>query len=332
MPSSTFRTAACGYCTDDVARALIVACDAAAHAGEEATSARLVTTYLAFLHDAQLSDGAFHNFMGYDRRWQDDERDARRVRPRGWGLGYGDAMRRASPGVGRGRCAGRRSPRVTRLDTSARVPMPRSGWPKRSRRGPTTSWNSAPSSTRALDGSPSLRCARVPRLDVVRGRDDVRQRALPEALLRGGAALGNQRFVDIGLAMLSFYCRGDDRKRPSEPGRRSSSPSGTTAGTRAAGSSRAAGNSRSKPRRSSTRRWRRSTSPATSGGATSPRPRTPGTPGATRSAPSLATDGGCRDGVDDGLNANMGAESTICYLMSAIALANRSSASLHAVR
>jgi hypothetical protein len=46
----------------------------------------------------------------------------------------------------------------------------------------------------------------------------------------------------------------------------------------------------------------------------------------------LATESGCRDGLDDGLNANMGAESTICYLMSAIALADRSSASLHAVR
>jgi hypothetical protein len=47
----------------------------------------------------------------------------------------------------------------------------------------------------------------------------------------------------------------------------------------------------------------------------------------------LATESGCRDGLDDGgVNANMGAESTICYLMSAIAMANRSTASLRAVR
>jgi hypothetical protein len=46
----------------------------------------------------------------------------------------------------------------------------------------------------------------------------------------------------------------------------------------------------------------------------------------------LATESACRDGLDDELNANMGAESTICYLMSAMALANRSSASLRAVR
>jgi hypothetical protein len=39
----------------------------------------------------------------------------------------------------------------------------------------------------------------------------------------------------------------------------------------------------------------------------------------------LAREGGCCDGLDDaGANCNMGAESTLCYLMSAIALATRS--------
>jgi len=41
----------------------------------------------------------------------------------------------------------------------------------------------------------------------------------------------------------------------------------------------------------------------------------------------LAREGGCCDGLDDtGANCNMGAESTLCYLMSAIALATRSTA------
>jgi len=53
----------------------------------------------------------------------------------------------------------------------------------------------------------------------------------------------------------------------------------------------------------------------------------------------LATGGACRDGIDPstgsgqaGVNPNMGAESTICYLMSAIALANRPAAPLRVAR
>ncbi len=43
----------------------------------------------------------------------------------------------------------------------------------------------------------------------------------------------------------------------------------------------------------------------------------------------VATATGCCDGIDRaGVNANMGAESTICYLMSANALANRSTPAL----
>ncbi len=57
-----------GYCTDDVARALIVA-----HRSERNTRRRderalvLGRRYLAFLVDAQLADGRFHNFMSYAR-------------------------------------------------------------------------------------------------------------------------------------------------------------------------------------------------------------------------------------------------------------------------
>ena len=77
-----------GYCTDDVARALIVALEASRDRATEQTGAKLATTYLAFLRDAQLPDGWFHNFMGYDRRWQDkrgtDDSFGRAV----WGLGH----------------------------------------------------------------------------------------------------------------------------------------------------------------------------------------------------------------------------------------------------
>ena len=44
-----------GYCTDDVARALIVAIEATRDRATEQIGAKLVSTYLAFLFDAQIA-------------------------------------------------------------------------------------------------------------------------------------------------------------------------------------------------------------------------------------------------------------------------------------
>jgi hypothetical protein len=58
-----------GYCTDDVARALVVVLRE-----PEPTSEleRLAETCLAFLERAQLEDGRFHNRLSPDGRWLDD--------------------------------------------------------------------------------------------------------------------------------------------------------------------------------------------------------------------------------------------------------------------
>ena len=58
-----------GYCTDDVARALI-AVMREPHRPQELE--RLAATYLAFLERAQLADGRFHNRLSVERRWLDD--------------------------------------------------------------------------------------------------------------------------------------------------------------------------------------------------------------------------------------------------------------------
>jgi len=63
-----------GYCTDDVARALIAALLAAEHTDVSPRRIdRLVTTYLSFLDHAFNHQNdphpGFRNFMGYDRRW-----------------------------------------------------------------------------------------------------------------------------------------------------------------------------------------------------------------------------------------------------------------------
>lgn len=77
-----------GYCIDDNGRALVVACDAAANRATAELGQRLLSTYLAYVVDAQLADGWFHNFLGYDRRWQDDRGTVDSFGRTCWGLGY----------------------------------------------------------------------------------------------------------------------------------------------------------------------------------------------------------------------------------------------------
>ncbi len=57
-----------GYCTDDVARGLVVTSRAVEPPAEVL---RLTECYLAFLTHAQGPSGAFHNRMSHDRRWTD---------------------------------------------------------------------------------------------------------------------------------------------------------------------------------------------------------------------------------------------------------------------
>jgi glycosyltransferase involved in cell wall biosynthesis len=58
-----------GYCVDDNARALIVALQADRLASSSDTR-RLISTYLGLLHFAQDDDGAFRNFMSYQRTFE----------------------------------------------------------------------------------------------------------------------------------------------------------------------------------------------------------------------------------------------------------------------
>jgi glycosyltransferase involved in cell wall biosynthesis len=62
-----------GYCTDDNARALIVATQASRIVEKPAELVDLATRYLAFVvHAFDERSGRFRNFMGYDRRWLPD--------------------------------------------------------------------------------------------------------------------------------------------------------------------------------------------------------------------------------------------------------------------
>jgi len=57
-----------GYCTDDVARGLVVT---SREPDPPGPVLRLAECYLAFLTHAQGADGAFRNRLGHDRRWTD---------------------------------------------------------------------------------------------------------------------------------------------------------------------------------------------------------------------------------------------------------------------
>jgi hypothetical protein len=78
-----------GYCTDDVARAFIVALQYLELEKEVPAAERLASTYLAFLRYAQRDDGWFHNFMSYGRGWLDEigshDANGRAM----WALGFG---------------------------------------------------------------------------------------------------------------------------------------------------------------------------------------------------------------------------------------------------
>jgi hypothetical protein len=58
-----------GYSADDNARALILMAREAADAPGDERLVDLATVYLAYLEHAQDPQGAFRNFMTYDRRW-----------------------------------------------------------------------------------------------------------------------------------------------------------------------------------------------------------------------------------------------------------------------
>ncbi len=77
-----------GYCVDDVARAFIVAVRSMLGGGDPAARG-LAVRMLSFLDHAQLPDGRFHNFMAHDRRWLDEVGGEDAYGRALWALGWG---------------------------------------------------------------------------------------------------------------------------------------------------------------------------------------------------------------------------------------------------
>ncbi|MCE5199183.1 glycosyltransferase [bacterium] len=76
-----------GYTTDDNARALIAAVMEFERTGSRQVL-QLVSKYLSFLHYAQTPSGHFHNFMSYDQVWLDDQGSEDCFGRTLWGCGY----------------------------------------------------------------------------------------------------------------------------------------------------------------------------------------------------------------------------------------------------
>jgi glycosyltransferase involved in cell wall biosynthesis len=75
-----------GYSTDDAARALVAVLAHYRQFGD-APAPALATKYLSFLRHAQLPSGHFHNFMRYDRRFNDEDGGEDTLGRALWGLG-----------------------------------------------------------------------------------------------------------------------------------------------------------------------------------------------------------------------------------------------------
>jgi hypothetical protein len=309
----------CGYCTDDVGRALAVACDAAAQPGLEEAAARLIGIYLAYLHDAQLPDGWFHGFMGYDRRWQDARGTPDAVGRAIWGLGY--AERHAPRPTWRalaGRLRQNAMPIVTDLGYVRSNAYAVLGLVHAAQAGAKDE-PAVRAAVDALAGSIAVAFEAHASADW-RWCEDVMtydNGRLPEALLRAGDVLGDERYVTTGLAMLDFLASATIEGGVFSPvGSAGWYPRGGVKARfgqqplEAAAMVDAALAAYALTRES---RWRAAAEIAHAWYL-----------GHNALGAELARDGGCCDGLDaGGINGNMGAESTICYLMSTHALATR---------
>ena len=315
-----------GYCTDDVGRALIVAVEASRRRSTEAVGAKLVSTYLGFLYDAQQADGWFHNFMGYDRRWQDARGTEDSFGRAMWGLGYAAA----------------RAPRES-WRTVARA-MFEAGLPHiaelphlRSRAyaslGIATLAAAAPHP--ALDATLRDAVGPIAEAYYARATPDWRwcqdeltydNARLCEALIRAGNRLCDARFTQAGLEMFAFlaaiviendafvpigndgwYPRGGMRARFGQQPLEAASFIDAALAAQAV-----SGDVRDRRAAETAYAWffGRNTHNAI-----------------------MVENGGCRDGIDEfGTSENMGAESTLAYLMSAVTLAEERRNDLRLVR
>lgn len=196
-----------GYCTDDVARALIVVIARMRLAPKDPRADRLATIYLSYLADAQLPDGRFRNFMSYGRRWLDEvgtrDSNGRAI----WSLGY--AMHHASDGRRR-RVAKRLFEKALGaldwLEYALSEAYAMLGLAHAQAASPRPAYAAALRhlGTRSLERLAANSDAAWTWFSDAMTYDVARK---PEALIRAGLAVEQQAFVEGGMLALDFYER-----------------------------------------------------------------------------------------------------------------------------
>ncbi len=196
-----------GYCTDDVARGFIVALQALQLAPRDELADRLASAYLAFLKDAQLEDGRFHNFMSYERSWLDEVGTQDSIGRAVWALGYGIRFAPREPWR-----------RVCRMLFDRALPAIEALEFPRSRAYAMLGLGYA---YPALHEVPYAAAFRRLADTLVEGYDSARDgdwtwfepemtydnARLCEALIRAGQTLSEPKYADLGLVTLAFYER-----------------------------------------------------------------------------------------------------------------------------
>jgi len=315
-----------GYCTDDVARAFIVALQALQLAPRDVLADRLASTYLSFLEDAQLEDGRFHNFMSYGRAWLDDVGTQDSCGRAMWALGYG--VRYAPREPWRRICRtlfDRGLEAVEALEFSRSRAYAMLGL---AHAYPTVREASYATAFRHLagtlvDGYDAARAGDWAWFEPEMTYDNAR---LCEALVRAGQALGESSYVDLGLVTLAFYERtttvdgifvpiGNDGWFP-HGGSRAMYDQQPLEAYAAVDAQLAAYDATSDPARMAAAElalaWYH---------------------GKNSRGIVMAHGGGCYDGLgEDAVNRNMGAESTLALLAASYAMALRRPRTLRAVR
>ena len=196
-----------GYCTDDVARAFIVMLMRLRVVPRDETALRLASTYLSFLHDAQLDDGRFHNFMSFERAWIDKVGTQDSIGRALWALGYG--LRHAPLPAWRRVCRTLFERGLRAIEGFDYV---------HSRAYAMLGLSHACAAARGRRYAAALRYladALLSEYELQRGDDwewfapamTYDNARLPEALIRAGLALDDARCSGAGMTTLAFYER-----------------------------------------------------------------------------------------------------------------------------
>ena len=185
-----------GYCTDDNARALIIVCR---EPDPSPDLVDLATVYLAFLKDAELPNGGFHNRRDKDGSWTD-------------GIGPDDSQGRAIWGLG---TAANHGPTTTIRWEAIELFERHASFESASPRANAFAMLGAAQIIEASPGHPLARQLLQRGSEHIRPGQDPEwpwpeerlaydNARLPEALMTAGVHLGDEPLIEEGLGLLQW--------------------------------------------------------------------------------------------------------------------------------